>query len=106
MSHQNNFDRQGSGIVISVGFGAICALLLALVIWQPTVAVWIAQSAEAEFSSERDSGAPSQIARTMRRPIEPGAWGQSIALENVGQITTARTIGMSQQRLQHAEESR
>lgn len=106
MSHQSNFDRPGSGIAISVGFGAICALLLALIIWQPEVAVWIARSAEAEFASAPDGSAPGQFAQTQRRPIEPGAWGESIAREDVSQVTAARTVGSSQQELQHAEESR
>jgi hypothetical protein len=78
MTHPNNFDRPESGIAISVGFGAICALLLGLIIWQPEVAVWIARSAEAEFASAPDSSAPGQLAQTRRRPIEPGAWSQSI----------------------------
>lgn len=106
MSHQNNLDRPDSGIAISVGFGTICALLLALIIWQPNVAIWIAQSAEAEFSLQRDTGTPSQLAQTKRKPIEPGAWSESIVSENVNQMTAARTVGRSQQGIQHAEESR
>jgi hypothetical protein len=106
MSYQNNPGRPESGIAISVGFGTICALLLALIIWQPNVAIWIAQSAEAEFSTGRDTGTPSQLAQTKRKPIEPGAWSQSAAPEDVSQTTPAGTVGRSQERLRHAEESR
>lgn len=106
MSHQSNFDRPESGIAISVGFGAICALLLGLIIWQPEVAVWIPRSAEAELASAPDTSAPGQFAQTTRKPIEPGAWSRSIAPDDVGQITAAGTVGRSQPRLQHTEESR
>ena len=40
--------EQGSGFAVFITLGAICMLLLGLVIWEPKVGAWVSQAVEAE----------------------------------------------------------
>jgi hypothetical protein len=59
--------------------GAIFALQIGLVAWQPKAAKWIAEAIEAESPGAPDQAAPVSLAAApMRRPIGPDAWVQII----------------------------
>jgi hypothetical protein len=68
------------GTLILAGFGAICVVLVGLVVFEPKVGVWVATAAEAEFSKAPDHPAPIRLsAEPTRRPIQPTAWADIVA---------------------------
>lgn len=72
-------ERQVSGVIVFIGVGAIFALLIGLVAWQPKAITWIAQAVEAESPKAPEEAAPVRLAAVpMRRPIHPDAWAQVI----------------------------
>jgi hypothetical protein len=72
-------DQQTSAAAVLVAFGAICAILLGLVVWHPPAASWLAEGTQAEFSNPPDEVAPVRLAAgPKRKPISQGAWVEVI----------------------------
>jgi hypothetical protein len=69
----NESNEQVSGLVVCVGFGAVFAVLMALLIFEPKAAIWISDAVDAEFSHAPDHAAV-RLAEPTRRPIHPGEW--------------------------------
>jgi hypothetical protein len=77
-----NSDDKGSGLVVCSGFGAVFALLIGLVVFQPTAGIWIANAVQSEFAPAPDQAAFVRLAAApKRRPIEPGEWVRSSTKE-------------------------
>lgn len=72
---------------VSLIIGAVFVLLIALVIWQPKAAIWIADAVEAEHSAQSpDQADPVRLAAAPnRKPIDPGEWAQVLKPEKVVQ---------------------
>jgi hypothetical protein len=70
-------NEQVSGFVVCVGFGAVFAVLMALLIFEPKAAIWISDAVDAEFSHPPDHAAV-RLAEPARRPIHPGEWVKSL----------------------------
>jgi hypothetical protein len=70
----NESIEQRGGLAVCVGFGAVFAVLMALLIFEPKAAIWISDAVDAEFSHAPDQAAAVRLAETRRRPIHPGAW--------------------------------
>ena len=77
-----SFSKEGrsSGFAVLVGFSAMCAILLALVVWQPKAATWIAQAVDAEAPNAQGDVTASIAKKNppMRKPIQSTAWAQII----------------------------
>jgi len=72
-------EQRVRGVSVFIGFGAIFALLIGLVAWQPKAATWIAEAVEAESPKAPEEAAPVRLAQEpQRRPIYPNAWAQAI----------------------------
>ena len=75
-----SFSKEGrsSAFAVAVGFGAMCAILLALVIWHPKAASLIAQAVDAEAPNARSDVTASiaQANPSMRKPIQSTAWAE------------------------------
>jgi hypothetical protein len=72
-------EQQTTGIAVLVAFGAISAILVGLVVWQPPAASWLAQGTQAELSNAPDEVTPIRLAAGPgRKPIRPGAWAEVI----------------------------
>jgi hypothetical protein len=75
-------EQQTSGVAVLSAFGAICAILLGLVVWHPPTASWLAESAQAEFSNRPKEVTAVKLAEGLtRKPIRPGAWVEVINLK-------------------------
>jgi cytochrome oxidase assembly protein ShyY1 len=73
-------EQRASGAAVFISFGAIFAMLIGLVAWQPRAATWIAEAVDAESSNAPDEAVPVRLAaEPTRRPIDPAAWTQVIS---------------------------
>ena len=77
----NESNEQISGLTVCVGFGAVFAALMALLIFEPKAAIWISDAVDAEFSHTPDRGAAVRIVEPRRRPIHPGEWVKPVMKE-------------------------
>ena len=73
-------DGRSSALAVVVGFGAMCAILLALVILHPKTATWIAQAVDAESPNVQGDVTASITPANppMRKPIQWTAWAKII----------------------------
>jgi hypothetical protein len=63
-----------SGLAVCAGFGAVFAVIMVLLIFEPKAAIWISDAVDAEFSHTPDRAAAVRLAEPRRRPIHPGEW--------------------------------
>jgi hypothetical protein len=70
----NESNEHSSGLTVCVGFGAVFAVLMALLIFEPKAAIWISDAVDAEFSYTTDHAAAVRLAEPRRMPIHPGEW--------------------------------
>ena len=77
----NELNEQGSGMAVCIGFGAVFAVLMALLIFEPKAAIWISDAVDAEFSHTPNQLAPVRLAEPTRRPIHPGEWVKPLMKE-------------------------
>lgn len=78
----NEPNEHGNGASVLFVFGAVFALLMALIAFQPKAGIWIADSVQSEFSSAPDQAIPIRVtAEPKRRPIEPGEWVKPLKKE-------------------------
>ena len=77
----NKSNEQASGLAVCVGSGAVFALLMALLIFQPKAAIWISDAVDAEFSHTPNQAAAVRLAEPRRRPIHPGEWVKPLMKE-------------------------
>jgi hypothetical protein len=77
----NESNEQGSGLAVCVGSGAVFAVLMVLLIFQPKAAIWISDAVDAEFSRTPDQAAAVRLAEPRRRPIHPGEWVKPLMKE-------------------------
>jgi hypothetical protein len=76
-----SFSNDGSsGFAVLVGFGGICAILLALVVGHPKAATWIAEAVNAESPNAQGDVTASigPASAPMRKPIESNAWTEVV----------------------------
>jgi hypothetical protein len=71
-------NEQVSGLAVCLGFGAVFAVLMALLIFEPKAAIWISDAVDAEFSHMPDRAAAVRLAEPRRRPIHPGEWAKPL----------------------------
>ena len=76
-----NSNEQESGSAVCAGFGAVFAILFALLIFQPKAAIWISDAVEAELSHMPNQAEPVRLAEPRRRPIHPGQWVKPLMKE-------------------------
>jgi hypothetical protein len=74
----NEANEQGGGLAVCVGFGAVFAVLMALLIFEPKAAIWISEAVDAEFLHTTDRAAAVRLAEPRRRPIHPGEWAKPL----------------------------
>lgn len=83
MESTMSFSNEGrsSGFAVLVGFGAICAILLALVVGHPKAATWIAEAVNADSPNAQGDVTASigPASPPMRKPIESNAWTEVVA---------------------------
>jgi hypothetical protein len=77
----NESNELGSGLAVCVGFGAVFAALMALLIFEPKAAIWISDAVDAEFSHTSDHAGAVRLAEPRRRPIHPGEWVKPLMKE-------------------------
>jgi hypothetical protein len=77
----NESNELGGGLAVSVGFGAVFAVLMALLIFQPKAAIWISNAVDAEFSHTPDQAAAVRLAEPRQRPLHPGEWVKPLMKE-------------------------
>jgi len=78
----NESNELGRGLAVCVGFGAVFAALMALLIFEPKAAIWISDAVDAEFSHTTDRAAAVRLAEQRRRPINPGEWVKPLMKES------------------------
>jgi hypothetical protein len=76
----NESNEQGSGLTVCIGFGAVFAVLMGLLIFEPKAAIWISDAVDAEFSHTPDQFAV-RLDGPSRRPIHPGEWVKPLTKE-------------------------
>jgi len=67
-------EQFGGSTAFLIIFGAIFVFLIGLVVWQPNVAIWIADAVERERSMQTPDQSPLIKLETNRKPIDPGEW--------------------------------
>jgi hypothetical protein len=77
----NESNEHGRGLAVCVGSGAVFAVLMALLIFEPKAAIWISDAVDAEFSHTPDQAAAVGLAEPRRRPIHPGEWVKPLMKE-------------------------
>jgi hypothetical protein len=77
----NESNELSGGLVVCVGFGAVFAVLMALLIFEPKAVIWISDAVDAEFSHTPDQAAAVRLAESRRRPIHPGEWVKPLMKE-------------------------
>jgi hypothetical protein len=77
----SELNEQGSGLAVCVGSGAVFAVLMALLIFEPKAAILISDAVDAEFSHTPDQLAAVRLAEPRRKPIHPGEWVKPLMKE-------------------------
>ena len=77
----NESNERNSGLAVCFGSGAVFAVLMALLIFEPKAAIWISDAVDAEISHTPDQAAAVGLAEPRRRPIHPGEWVKPLMKE-------------------------
>jgi hypothetical protein len=77
----NESNELGGSLAVCVGFGAVFAVLMALLIFQPKAAIWISDAVDAEFSHTPGQAAAVRLAEPRRGPIHPSEWVKPLMKE-------------------------